>query len=299
MAHNSLILVERGGTNYRVEADHIDDLLKSGDKVLVQRDGTLYRATYDGSHTWANIRDGDTLIVWKVDDSKTEKATGAQFKSLFNSLPPLPTATLYANYSSTVPYGTTYRVTWNSTDGESYSASSWLSSNPGASGSKNFIQYPTSPTDYSYTYTVTNEAGSDSKTITVRVNGANYNSCTLLGFPYTARAHTSANLSIGSVPSILTRTTYAWKLTAPTATNNNPDHWVAFGEGPFATALTSTEPNPTIQFKTKSHKESGDTALNTGFGTVSGGFDLECKLYNPDNNSSRTITQHFIIKPPP
>ena len=295
MAHNSLILVDRGGANYHVEAEQIDDRLKSGDKVLVQRDGNLYRATYDGSHTWANIRDGDTLIVWN--EGVTEKATGAQFKSLFNSLPPLPTASLTYNYGGTVPYGSTYKITWSSTDGESYSGS-WLSGSPGASGSKNFLWYPTGPTIYMYTYTVTNEAGTDSKTLQVRVNGANYSKCAILGLPSQPRGKSSANLYIGSVPGILSRTTYKWTITAPTAEDQSHiDDWIAFGDSIFSSDLTSTSPNPTIQFKNKSHKENGDVAIGTGHGKVPGGFILKCKLYNPDNNDQITFTESFIIKP--
>ena len=80
---NALFLVDRGGTNYHSKGSDIGDRMVAGDSVLVQRGTDRFKATYDGS-SWDKIQDSDLLLAW--DGNNSRKVTGANFKTLFNSL---------------------------------------------------------------------------------------------------------------------------------------------------------------------------------------------------------------------
>lgn len=85
---NALFLVQRGGTNYHSKGSSIGNKMVSNDRVLVQRKGLRFKATYDGSGNWSNIKDTDLLLAW--DGSNNRRVTGANFKSLFKEpIPPL------------------------------------------------------------------------------------------------------------------------------------------------------------------------------------------------------------------
>ena len=82
---DALFLVDRGGTNYRSKGSDIGDRMVAGDKVLVQRSGQRFKATYDGSG-WDKIQEDDFLLAW--DGTNNRKVTGANFKLLFIPQPP-------------------------------------------------------------------------------------------------------------------------------------------------------------------------------------------------------------------
>ena len=85
---DALVLVQRSGTAHRSKGSDIGDRMVDGDIVLVQRGTDRFKATYDGSGTWSNIRDTDLLLAW--DGSNNRRVTGANFKSLFKEpIPPL------------------------------------------------------------------------------------------------------------------------------------------------------------------------------------------------------------------
>ena len=83
---NALFLVDRGGTNYRSKGSDIGSRMKSGDRVLVQRGTSRFKATYDGWE-WTKIRDSDLLLTW--DGTNNRRVTGANFKALFPTRPPV------------------------------------------------------------------------------------------------------------------------------------------------------------------------------------------------------------------
>ena len=73
-------LVNRGGTNYFCQGKDLADRLQVGDKVLVQRNGQRFTATYADSD-WNAIQDDDLLLAW--DGSNNRRVTGLNFKTLF------------------------------------------------------------------------------------------------------------------------------------------------------------------------------------------------------------------------
>ena len=77
----ALFLVSRGGTNYKVSGANIQAKLQGGDSLLVQRNGSRFRYSYDGSLD--EIQDSDLLLVWE--SNKNKRVTGATFKTLFTT----------------------------------------------------------------------------------------------------------------------------------------------------------------------------------------------------------------------
>ena len=112
---DAVFLVGRDGTSHHSKGSDISSRAVSGDKVLVQRGGETFTATYDGSD-WGQLRDDDFLLAW--DGAATHRVTGSKFKVLF--LPPpvnltIPTIRYTGETDSwgSLKYELLTRATWN------------------------------------------------------------------------------------------------------------------------------------------------------------------------------------------
>lgn len=266
-----------GGVRYRLS-------LLSGTVYVVDASGSknFYSSTAAPQTFTIEVIGSDDSIL--ISDSVTVNVTQAS-----------PVANLSTNYTSR-DYGQRYTITWSSSNGTSYS-SSW-SSNPGSSGSRNYYKYPTSTTSYTHTYTVTNSMGSDSKSVSIRVTGYSLGNISFSGVPSKPTAHSSSQLSPNwSNSSKLTNLEYTWTLSLPSdSTSSNINYWVGWGIG--SDSNVSTDKNPTVNWKSKTHKDNGAVALNTGFGQCPSGITLTLQIKNKDNNETKTYSQNIKIYPP-